>query len=353
MENSKKNYSLKEISDLSGVSIATLSRYFNGQTIRKSNEIKIEEILKKTGYRPNIAARIMKGSSSGVIGLIIPNITHPFFSAITEGIIEEARENNQLVLVTSSNGSVENEKQDIKQLSNSILDGLIYIPVAKAENIPEIKNFHNIPLVVTARKNIIPNIPHVYHDGEKGGYLATKYLLQMGRTRIAFIASFWEVPCSNKELFNFSNDKESYPFSSIDRFRGYAKALKEANIEIDDNLLITTGYDYADGVNTASILDSRLTEFDGVIAMSEAVTDGLSDKLKALGYKIPEDISIIIFDKTSNNSNYYTHIELHLKEMGIKSVQMLNQVLDNKESSNVSLDVELVVNSSTMKKATL
>jgi LacI family transcriptional regulator len=345
-----KNYSLKEISDLSGVSIATLSRYFNGQTIRKSNEIKIEDILKKTGYRPNIAARIMKGSSSGVIGLIIPNITHPFFSEITEGIIEEARKNNQLVLVTSSNGSVENEKQDIKQLSNSILDGLIYIPVAKAENIPEIKNFQNIPLVVTARKNIIPNIPHVYHNGEKGGYLATKYLIQMGRKRIAFIASFWEVPCSYKELLKFSNNKESFPFSSIDRFRGYVKALKEAQIEIDKDLLITTGYDYKDGINTASVLDSRLVEFDGVIAMSEGVTEGLSDKLKALGYKIPEDISIIIFDKTINNSNYYTNIELHLKEMGIKSVQMLNKVINTGKSENISLDVELVVNNSTTKK---
>jgi len=350
MDRKNKNYSLKEISQLSGISIATLSRYFNGQTIRRANEIKIEEILKKTGYRPNIAARIMKGSSSGVIGLIVPNITHPFFAAITEGIIEEARRNNQLVLITSSNGSLENEKQDIKQLSNSILDGLIYIPVAKAENIPEIKNFHNIPLVVTARKNILTNIAHIYHDGEKGGYLATKYLIQMGRRKIAFIASFWEVPCSNTELIKFSNNKESYPFSSIDRFHGYIRALNEASIPIDENLIITTGYNYDDGLNVASTLISRLTDIDGVVAMSEAIADGITTKFKSLGYKIPEDISLVIFDKTNNNSNYYTHIELHLKEMGEKSVKMLNKIINNQKVTNEKLDVDLVINTSTTKK---
>ena len=344
------SYSLKTISKLSGVSIATLSRYFNGQTIKKSNQQKIESIIKETGYRPNIAARLMKSRTSGVIGLILPEIAHPFFSAIAEGVIEEARNNDQLVLITSSNGSVKKEKEDIKRLSNSILDGLIYIPVAKAENIPELDSFRNLPLVVTARQNIIPGIPHIYHDGEKGGYLATKYLLQMGRKRIAFIASFWEVPCKNSELFDFSSKADSYPFSSIDRFRGYLRALKEANIELDNNLIITTGYNFEDGKKAASTLVSRMANPDGVVVMAEAIADGVKLNFTNQGFKVPEDISFVIFDKTSNSSANDTHIELHLEIMGIKSVETLNKLINKEKATNISLDVDLVINDSTTKK---
>ena len=86
----KPDYSIKDIARLSGVSIATLSRYFNGQSIRKDNEQKIKEVLQRTGYRPNVAARYMKGQSTGIIGLILPELTHPFFACIADGVISEA-----------------------------------------------------------------------------------------------------------------------------------------------------------------------------------------------------------------------------------------------------------------------
>jgi len=345
----KPLYSIKDISRLSGVSIATLSRYFNGQSIRKSNEDKIKEVLKETGYRPSIAARFMKGSSSGVIGLIVPEINHPFFSMIAEGIMQEARKNGQLVLCGSSEGSLEVEHQVIDRFSQSILDGLIYIPVAKAENIPALTSFRNLPLVITARRNIIPGVPHVYHDGEKGGYLSTRYLIQLGRRRIGFIASFWDPPCSNKELRSFSEQSASYTFSSIDRFRGYLKALQEENIPYDPDLVVVTGYGHQSGVDATASLIGRFTQCNGIIAMTQAVANGCTSQLKRQGYTIPQDISIILFDANESKADYtFTSIELHLHEMGQESIRKLNSLIQGERAEDTCLDVELCVRDTTV-----
>ena len=344
----KTTYSIKDIAKLSGVSTATLSRYFNGQTIRKSNEEKVKRILEETGYRPSIAARFMKGSSSGVIGLIVPEMNHPFFSMIAEGIIQEARKNGQLVLCGSSEGSVEIEQKVIDRFSQSILDGLIYIPVAKAKNIPALESFRNLPLVITARRDIIQGIPHIYHDGEKGGYLATKYLIQLGREKIGFIASFWDAPCSNEDLLEFAKNPDSYTFSSIERFRGYLKALQEANIPYDPELVVVTGYGHQNGVAAASSLIGRFSNCNGIIAMTHAVANGFSSQVKKQGYKIPEDISIIIFDANENKADYtFTSIELHLVKMGEDSVRGLNMLIQGKSAADICLDVELCVRDST------
>ena len=346
----KIQLSIKDISRLSGVSIATLSRFFNGQSVRPSNEAKIQKILKETGYRPSIAARFIKGHNSGVIGLIVPEITHPFFALIAEGVMREARNQGKLVLLGSSEGSMEIEKQIIDRFSQSILDGLIYIPVAKAENIPALKSFRNLPLVVTARKGIIPGVPHVYHDGEGGGYLATKHLISLGRHRIAFIASFWDVPCTNTELL--ANHKKSFmhSFSSIERFKGYLKALEEAGIPYNPNLVVVTGYGHMHGVDAASELKGRFVDCNGVVTMTQAVANGFTAQAKRLGYRVPEDISVVLFDANESKADYtFTYIELHLIRMGQESVRTLNELIEGREAQDTCLDVELRVRETSVK----
>jgi LacI family transcriptional regulator len=345
----KNQYSIKDISRISGVSIATLSRFFNGQSVRPSNVEKIKKVLEETGYRPSIAARFIKGHNSGVIGLIVPEITHPFFALIAEGVMREARNQGKLVLLGSSEGSMEIEKQIIDRFSQSILDGLIYIPVAKAENIPALEIFRNIPLVVTARKGIIPGVPHVYHDGEYGGYLATKHLISLGRRNIAFIASFWDIPCSNIQILENLNKPSFRSFSSIDRFMGYIKALDEAGIPYNPDLVVVTGYGHKHGVEAVSVLKSRFVECNGVVTMTQAVANGFTAQAKRLGYRIPEDVSVVLFDANESKADYtFTYIELHLVKMGQESVRALHELIQGMNVEDTCLAVELRVRETSM-----
>jgi LacI family transcriptional regulator len=343
-------YSLKDISKMSGISVPTISRYLNGQSVKPSTEQKIKKVLETSGYTPNAAARFMKGSSTGIIGLILPEIAHHFFSIIAEGVISEARNNHQLVILGSSYGTLENEARTINRFSSSILDGLIYIPIAKAENIPEIEKFRDLPLVVAARRNLIADIPHVYHDGEKGGYLATKYLISLGRTRIAFIASFWEAPCKKEDLLLFVADKNNYQFSSLERFKGYLKALKEADLPFDPSLVYLTNYDFVDGEKVAKELIEGFTGCDGIIAMTHTVAEGLSFQLGNQGIRVPNDISIVVFESEMVHSEYYTYINLHLFEMGQIAVRLLNKKINRQPVSDICLDVNLIIQKSTVAK---
>jgi len=340
----KAQYSIKDIAQLSGVSVATLSRYFNGQSVRPSTEEKIKAILSETGYVPNIAARFMKGQNSGVIGLIVPEITHPFFAHIAEGVMREARNNGLQVLCGSSEGSAEIEKQVIDRFSQSILDGLVYIPVANADNIPAVANFRNLPLVVTARKGIIAGAPHIYHDGELGGYLATKHLISLGRRNIAFIASFWDVPCDNHDLLACMDKPWMRAYSSVDRFKGYVKALEEANIPYNPDLVVITGYEHRHGVEAASTLEGRFVSCNGAITMAQSIANGYTAQIKRLGYRIPEDISVVLFDANESKADYtFTYIELHLIDLGQASVRTLIKLIKGESAEDIRLGVDLKV----------
>lgn len=344
--NSKKNktYSIKDIAKLSGVSTATLSRYFNGQAIKASTEEKIKKVLTETDYRPNRAARFIQGRGSGIFGLIVPEITHPFFSLIAEGVMRRARQQSKLILCGSSEGSINVEKQIISDFSQSVLDGLIYIPVAHTENIPDLKQFKNLPIVIAARRDIIEGVPHIYHDSVQGGYLATKHLLKLGRENIAYIASFWEVPCTNTELYESVHNPVMSSLSSIDRFRGYIKALDEYGIPYRPELVVTTGYGYEDGVEAASLLHGRFTNCNGVVAMTQTVANGFAHQTRKLGYSIPKNISIVIFDSKEQKLDYsYTYVELDLVNMGEHAVDSLIDLTQEKPVTNTIIPVELVV----------
>jgi LacI family transcriptional regulator len=267
---------------------------------------------------------------------------------IAEGVMNEARDNGRLVLCGSSSGSREVEKRVIRQFSQSILDGLIYIPVGEAEDIPAIETFRNLPLVVAVRLNIFKNVPHVYHDGEKGGYLATKYLIQLGRTRIGFVASFWSPPCTNEELLEYTNAHLAGTFSSIHRFKGYLKALEEAGIPYDPKLVAVTTYSHQAGVDAATALIGRFTNCNGIIAMTQIVANGCVSRFKSQGYKVPEDLSVIIFDSNKQKADYaYTNVELSLVEMGQIAVRTLDNLIKGKKANDICIDVTLQVRETT------
>lgn len=347
----KPDYSIKDIARLSGVSIATLSRYFNGQSIRKDNEQKIKEVLQRTGYRPNVAARYMKGQSTGIIGLILPELTHPFFACIADGVISEASHFGLSVLTGSCDGSREKERQIIDQFSRSILDGLIYIPVSQAENIPSIESFRHLPLVVAARRSILPDVPHIYHDGFKGGYMATKYLIQLGRKDIAFIASFWTAPCRNgAELIEYLDNPISPTFSSCERLRGYLAALDEAGIPIDPDRIIITEYSYLGGKDAADKILEGCGQCNGMILMDQMVANGAEHQLQTQGVRVPQDISMIVYDSEDCAINFhFTTVNLQLREMGRQSLNTLYKLIHDGRSTvdNVCIDVKMILREST------
>lgn len=353
MNNMNPRPTIIDIAEKSGVSIASVSRYLNGHKVRKETAERIKMALEGANYSPNAAAKFMKGQRTGIIGLILPEISHPFFSLIAEGAIGEARKNDQLLLISSTEGNRENEKIAVEQFSRTILDGLVYIPVSNPADLPAIENFRNLPLVVAGRIRLFPGVPHVYSDGEKGGYLATKYLIQLGRRNIGFFGSFWELPCDIDQIRSISRTSNSGSYSTIERFKGYLRALEEEGIPYDATKVVLCGYGYSNGFQAAKELMTRLIPIDGLLIMTAMVAGGCMEGLRNQGIAVPKDISIIVFDDSeivNVTVPRLTSVQLSLRKMGIEAIRSLNRLLAGEPCGDKVIDVSLRIADSTIQK---
>ncbi|MBI9105698.1 MAG: LacI family DNA-binding transcriptional regulator [Spirochaetales bacterium] len=345
---------MAEVAARAGVSIATVSRYLNGIKIKPKLVDKVKKAIDELDYKPNQAARSIRGSRSHTIGMILPQLEHPYFSAVLEGATQEARKHDQTILVASSQGKRDIEHQIIHQFSRSIIDGLIYTPVATGDSFIEEDSFRNLPVIITGRSpSVYPEFNHVFQNTRAGGYLSTNYLLSLGHKKIAFFASFWEPICESNSIMECLTLPGAGVYSSLERFRGYLDALKEADVEYDSNLVVICSYGFKDGQQAARDLLSRCIAFDAIVTASDTVACGVINTLRAQGIQIPSDVSILGYGNLEIGSiitPQLTSIHQDMFALGVESVKAFNALLNGEALSNKILDVKLVVRDSTSKK---
>jgi len=345
---------LNDVAASAGVSISTVSRYLNGIKIRDDLARKVELAVAHLDYRPNYAARAIRGSKSRAIGMILPKIEHPYFSAVLEGATEEARRHDQTMLVSSSQGKRAIENDIIHQFSRSIIDGLIYTPVATDDDFIETESFRNLPVIIAARgPKVYPEFTHVFQNTRSGGYLSTSYLLSLGHRRIAFFASFWEPFCTSTTIISSLELPGAEVYSSLDRFRGYLDALEEAGVEYDSNLVVVCGYGFESGIQAVKELLSRCDPFDAIVTASDAVAGGAMHTLDLQGMEVPTDVSVVGYGDLEIGTitkPSLTTIQQDMFFLGEESVRALNKLIEDKPVANEMLDVKLIVRNSTKKK---
>ncbi|MBN2873896.1 MAG: substrate-binding domain-containing protein, partial [Spirochaetales bacterium] len=221
-------------------------------------------------------------------------------------------------------------------------------------DLPGIESFRELPLVVAGRVGIFPGVPHVYSDGEKGGYIATKYLLQQGRRTVGFFGSFWEPPCDIEQIKSISMAANAGSYSTIERFKGYLRALEEEGIPYDSSKVVICGYGYSNGFEAANELMTRLAPVDGLLVMTAVVAAGCMEALRNQGRNVPADVSIIVFDDSeivNMTVPRLTSVQLSLRTMGIEAIRSLNCLLSGNTCGNTVIDVSLRIADSTAQKA--
>lgn len=347
---------LNDVARRAGVSISTVSRYLNGIKIKEDLALKVEEAVKHLDYRPNYAARAVRGSKSSAIGMILPKIEHPYFSAVLEGATEEARRHDQTILVSSSQGKRAVENDIIHQFARSMIDGLIYTPVATDDDFIETESFRNLPVVIAARgPKVYPEFTHVYQNTRSGGYLSTNYLLSLGHRRIAFFASFWEPFCESSALRENLDHPGAEVYSSLDRFRGYLDALAEAGVDYNPDLAVVCGYGFDSGGRGVKELLSRCEPFDAIVTASDTVAGGVMHVLEMQGIEIPADVSVVGYGNLEVGTLMkppLTTIQQDMFALGEASVRAVNRLIEDEPAANEMLDVKLIVRDSTRKKQT-
>lgn len=275
---------LKDVAILAGVSAKTVSNVLNGNSSRYSNETRgqIEAAIQQLGYIPNRAARSMRNGRIGLLGIAVPDIGNPYFAGLASEIIDEASRHEYLVLIQHTGGFREAEVRTIRGMYAQGVDGIIFSPIfVSPEDFK--RDGQEIPTVLLGERAENRVYDHVVIDNVSAGYAATQHLIEQGYRHIGVIG----VP------------DDEYDIMPHLRFQGYRRALNDANLPFDAQLVATipaassTFHDGADGMQ--QLLKTR-REFDAVFCFNDRVALGAIRVLQQRGFKIPSDVGVIGFD---------------------------------------------------------
>ncbi len=231
METSER-ITVKEIARHAGVSTATVSRTFNNDPrVRESTKQRVLEAAKALNYRFNDAARSLKTNKTRTIGLVTPYLQNEFFMEVAEGIESCLKRSGYHLIVSNSNNDPETEREAIELLQEKSVEGILIIP-CREDGSHICRTLHrNIPTVVIDRRYNTPDLPTILADNTEGAYEATRSLINDFKPVAppAFIGGY------------------AYITTTEERLVGYLRALREAEYNTDEALLIREEFDKSRG----------------------------------------------------------------------------------------------------------
>lgn len=270
---------MKEIAKMAGVSVTTVSLIINGkdQSIGAETRERVLKLIEETGYVPNGIARSMITKQTRTLGLMIPDITNPYFASMARGIEDAARKAGYHVILCNTDENQKRELEYLQLLRRQNVDGVILVSAATAEHEEKqiLKEFKK-PLIFLDRRGTEQTEASVGFDNRKGAYQAVCHLIESGHEKIGCITG----PLKNK--------------SAQERYQGYLDALKEAKLDPNPEWVVEGDYQMAGGEAGIRILKDR-----GVTACliaNDWMAYGAYKACYEEGIQIPQDLSIIGFD---------------------------------------------------------
>ena len=329
----KKVVSIKELAEMSEVSIATVSRVINKKGgYSKETEEKILKLAESKSYQQNVNARSLRTKKSQTIGVIVPDISNEFFAKIIQAVEKQAIKYNYSVFVCNTDENIEIEKRQLNNLIGQFVDGIIYIGggVQLGNETQALK----IPMIYIDRYIDDKEI-YIESDNFHGGYLAGQELIQSGCRKIAVMKDIRKISSAHK------------------RYLGFLKALKDSKVGFDEKLLCdVTVINYKEAKEkTLELLDSREV-FDGVFATNDTLALGVMTALNERRIRIPNEVKIVGFDNISASEIAgipLTTINQNKRKMGELAVELLmDKILSRKSNvNNIKIPVNLIRRKST------
>lgn len=320
---------IKDVAKKAGVAISTASYALNGRTdkVSKDTADKILEIAKEMNYSPNAFARGLVKKKSNTIGIFLLNIdkSHPYVMEVLLEIMNISREKNYDILLFSNKSP--GDIPYIDKAKKRGVDGLIIFGLENDD--PYIQNIKNtdLPTVIIDKELEGEKITYVESQNRKSAFNAVNYLIKKGHSKIAFIGGRTTAEVNNK------------------RYSGYIDALKENNIEINQDLIINCNFKREEAYNkTLKILEK---EVDSFFVVTDLMALGVIDALREKNINIPEEIAVIGFDDIDLASNSFpklTTMAQDKKRIGNLAVKKLFEIMEKaKNVEPESIKCKLII----------
>ena len=270
---------IKDVARMAGVAPSTISKYINGGHVRQENAEAIRNAIAALDYRADPFARGLKSRRNRSVGVLLPDMTAPFYSNVVMSMSRTMRERNYHCLISCYGANHGLERDNLKFMLTCGIDGLVYAPEdLSAGEFTELTANCGIPIVQIDRAIQGLNIDTVLVDNADVVYRAVSKLIRKGHSRIAIITGPKSV------------------YTAKERMVGYLRALADAGILYNDDLVISGQNDFATGYRSFEVLMQQRNRPTAVFTTNYDITTGFITAAHERGLHVPEDVAVFGFD---------------------------------------------------------
>ncbi|MEH6943343.1 LacI family DNA-binding transcriptional regulator [Bacillus sp. JJ722] len=263
---------IRDVAKAAGVSVATVSRVLNETGyVHEDTRKKVEGAIQELDYSPNEVARSLFRKESRLIGLLLPDITNPFFPELARGVEDEIQKHGFHLLFGNSDEKSEKEQEYIQTFVKNNVVGFI-----SATNAAGKANYQDLQIPTVFLDRGSKQEYSIYADGREGGRIAAQELIKRNSKRITILKG------------------PAHVEPAQERFLGSIEVLSQSNV--DFNVMSTTSFSFKDAQVWAKEIFQKYSDTDGVIASNDVTATAVLHEALQLGKKIPDDLQIIGFD---------------------------------------------------------
>jgi LacI family transcriptional regulator len=311
------NVTIYDVAREANVSMATVSRVVNGNpNVKPATRKKVVEVIERLGYRPNAVARGLASKKTTTVGVIIPDISSTFFAELARGIEDIATMYKYNIILSNSDQNLEKEMHLLNTMLGKQVDGIVFMGGNITNELVDEFEKSPVPIVLAGSIEENEKIPSVNIDYEQASYDATKMFIGEGHKDIAIVLGSFHEPINKKKL------------------DGYKKALEEAGLPYNVELVAEGDYTYDSGIDAfEKLLDGEVKPtaiFSGSDEMAIGIVHGAKDK----GFNIPEDFEVISSDNTRLSlmvRPQLTTVVQPLYDIGAVAMRLLTKLMNKEE----------------------
>ena len=306
-----------EVAKRASVSIATVSNVIRG-TKKVSPELqeRVHAAIRALDYSPNAIARGLKVKQTRMLGMVLPDITNPFFPGIIRGAEDTAFERDYFLVTANTDEQIGRERRLLSALRSYRVDGIL-LASAPGSDISHIRRAiaSGVAMAFLDRPVSGVDADAVLLDNIRGARECVRHLIQQGHRRIAIITG----------PLQLQNAQE--------RLRGYEQALRESDIAVDPALILQGDYRLESGYRLTKQLRKSRIEASAIFVCNGVMTVGVLNALEDLGVQCPQDISLATFDDLTLDHTSHSHLTAVVQpsyEMGARAATLLMDRIEGK-----------------------
>ena len=264
---------IKDVAAEAGVSVSSVSRYFNGGSLSPEKAQRIREAIERMGYRPNQAAQTLRTGQQKQVGMIVPRIHSSAVSRVVAGVTSTLQEAGYWVLLGNTDGDDARELQYLELMQESRVAGILLMGTTLTHAKLDGMRRCQVPLVITGQN--FSGLPCVYHDDFQAVYELTARMLQKGRRNIAYIGV-----------------TEQDTASGLARRKGAQAALTDAGLNGEYMPRAVSEFNVDDGHRQMQQLLAKYPTLDGVVCATDTIAHGAMLALREAGRSVPDQVSV-------------------------------------------------------------